>query len=384
MFEPADGLFGTFVTKKWLVDELSTLHHADISEATFSRIGETEGSFSRVCLMECKNSGTFPEKLIVKIPTCLTYVENRKRRGWTQGDYSYVKDLLKQYHNTETLFYQHAQDIPGVPRTFLRRPLADDDRGVICMEYMEGCRTLPVYENISVEQMKSALKLYSVIQYRCHSIPDSVRAQMDRNVFQILAGTTLSLKTLTQRFHRIADWAPELTSVISDVIRILPRILDHSAVARLHSSCPFRPLFVHGDLYSCNILWRDGKAEAIIDYQLSSLTMSHFGNPVEDLLRLFCIGLSPADRKLYTTILLQYYCDEITSLLPELNDVITVVSLTSWYNEIFPVATLWTIVSLHASFEAATSQLPEDEARTKSVVEKIHAVAVDILEKSIN
>ncbi|EPB70364.1 hypothetical protein ANCCEY_10557 [Ancylostoma ceylanicum] len=273
MFEPADGLFGTFVTKKWLVDELSTLHHADISEATFSRIGETE------------------------IPTCLTYVENRKRRGWTQGDYSYVKDLLKQYHNTETLFYQHAQDIPGVPRTFLRRPLADDDRGVICMEYMEGCRTLPVYENISVEQMKSALKLYSVIQYRCHSIPDSVRAQMDRNVFQILAGTTLSLK------------------------------------------------------------------------------MSHFGNPVEDLLRLFCIGLSPADRKLYTTILLQYYCDEITSLLPELNDVITVVSLTSWYNEIFPVATLWTIVSLHASFEAATSQLPEDEARTKSVVEKIHAVA---------
>ncbi|KIH50066.1 hypothetical protein ANCDUO_19860 [Ancylostoma duodenale] len=112
--------------------------------------------------------------------------------------------------------------------------------------------------------------------------------------------------------------------------------------------------------------------------------MSHFGNPVEDMLRLFCIGLSPSDRKSCTTTLLQYYCDEITSLLPELNDVITVDSLTSWYNEIFPVAALWTIVSLHASFEAATSLLPEDESRTRAVVEKIHAVAADILEKSIN
>ncbi|RCN36467.1 hypothetical protein ANCCAN_17667 [Ancylostoma caninum] len=334
--------------------------------------------------MECKNAGAFPLKMIVKIPTCLTYVENRKRRGWTQGDYSYVKDLLKQYHNTETLFYQNARDVPGVPRTFLCRTLADDDRGVICMEYMEGCRTLPVYENISVDQMKSALKLYSIIQHGCHSIPDNVRGQMNRNVFQILAGTTLSLETLTQRFQRIAVWASELTLVMNDVIRILPRILDHSAVARLHSSCPFRPLFVHGDLYSCNILWRNGKAEAIIDYQLSSCKMSHFGNPVEDLLRLFCIGFSPANRKSYTKTLLQYYCDEITAVLPELNGVITVDLLTSWYNEIFPMAALWTIVSLHASFEAATSQLPEDDARTTAVVEKIHGVAADILEKSIN
>ncbi|RCN29236.1 hypothetical protein ANCCAN_25010, partial [Ancylostoma caninum] len=331
MFEPADGLFGTFVTEKWLVDDLSSIHHVDISGATFSRIGETEGSFSRVCLMECKNAETLPRKMIVKIPTCLTYVENRKRRGWTQGDYSYVKDLLKQgerthlqYHNTETLFYQHAQDIPGVPRTFLCRPLADDDRGVICMEYMEGCRTLPVYENISVDQMKSALKLYSIIQHGCHSIPDNVRGQMNRNVFQILAGTTLSLETLTQRFQRISAWAPELTLVMNDVIRILPRILDHSAVARLHSSCPFRLLFVHGDLYSCNILWRNGKAVAIIDYQLSSRKMSHFGNPVEDLLRLFCIGLGAVNRKSYTTTLLQYYCNEITTVLPDLNGVITV------------------------------------------------------------
>ncbi|KIH52336.1 hypothetical protein ANCDUO_17563 [Ancylostoma duodenale] len=112
--------------------------------------------------------------------------------------------------------------------------------------------------------------------------------------------------------------------------------------------------------------------------------MSHFGNPVEDMLRLFCIGLSPTDRKSYTTALMQYYCDEITTLLPELNDVITVDLLTSWYNEIFPMTALWTIVSLHASFEAATSLLPEDEARTRTVVEKIHGVAADILEKSIN
>ncbi|KHJ78187.1 hypothetical protein OESDEN_22193, partial [Oesophagostomum dentatum] len=103
------------------------------------------------------------------------------------------------------------------------------------------------------------------------------------------------------------------------VINLLPKILDHHIIKRLHHSCPFKPLLVHGDLYSCNILWRDRKARAIIDFQ-----MSHFGNPVEDLLRLFCIGLSPADRGTYTTVLLQYYLDEITPLLPELKDVLTI------------------------------------------------------------
>ncbi|KHJ83559.1 hypothetical protein OESDEN_16741 [Oesophagostomum dentatum] len=167
MFEPADGLFGTFVTEDWLLNELSTKHGTKLAEARFTRIGEVEGSFSRVCVMECKNAGVLPQKMIVKlpsqIPTCLTYVENRKRRGWTQGDYSYVKDLLKQYHNTEALFYNNVRHIPGIPRTFLCYPLADDDRGVICMEYMDGCCTLPVYENLSVEQMKSVSRSINIL-----------------------------------------------------------------------------------------------------------------------------------------------------------------------------------------------------------------------------
>ncbi|CAJ0605146.1 unnamed protein product [Cylicocyclus nassatus] len=265
MFESADGLFGTYITEKWLIDELSSLHNTKFSNARFKRIGENEGSFSRICLMESDSSGSLPRKII--IPTCLTYVENRKRRGWTQGDYTYVKYLLKQYHNTETLFYQYARDVPGVPHTFLSYALDKDDRGIICMEYFEGCNTLPVYEELGVEQMKS---------------------------------------------------------------------------------------------------------------------MTHFGNPVEDLLRLFCIGLSYKSRKEHTTVLLQYYLGTITSLLPEMKNVVTLEQLELWYEEIFPVAGLWTIVSLYASYEAAVSQLPEDHTRTKSVQEKIHGVASDILEKSIN
>ncbi|KAK6738423.1 hypothetical protein RB195_020498 [Necator americanus] len=268
MFEPADGLFGTYVTERWLLDELSTLHGAKITRAAFTRIGEDEGSFSRVCLMECYSAGVLPQKIIVKIPTCLTYVENRKRRGWCQGDYTYVKELLKQYHNTETLFYKNAHDIPGVPRTFLCCPLGDDDRAVICMEYLENSRTLPVYENISVEQMKSVLNMYAGIQYHCRSFSDDICTRMNRNVFEILSGTTLSLKMLIQRFNRMSSWAPEMGPTLCALVEVLPRILDHNVVTELHSSCPFRPLFVHGDLYSSNILWNAyGEVEAIIDYQ---------------------------------------------------------------------------------------------------------------------
>ncbi|ETN70980.1 hypothetical protein NECAME_14413 [Necator americanus] len=302
--------------------------------------------------MECYSAGVLPQKIIVKIPTCLTYVENRKRRGWSQGDYTYVKELLKQYHNTETLFYKNAHDIPGVPRTFLCCPLGDDDRAVICMEYLENSRTLPVYENISVEQMKSVLNMYAGIQYHCRSFSDDICTRMNRNVFEILSGTTLSLKCLFR--------------------------------------CSFNALTgcLHGHLK-----WGQRFVRSLRSYRESSITMSlqnyillamsHFGNPVEDLIRLFCTGLDPTDRKNHTTTLLMYYCPVLTSLLPDLKDIITTETLTSWYNEIIPIAGLWTMVSLHASFEAVSFKRHVDETRAKTVVEKIHGIALNILEKLV-
>ncbi|KAK6738425.1 hypothetical protein RB195_020498 [Necator americanus] len=57
--------------------------------------------------------------------------------------------------------------------------------------------------------------------------------------------------------------------------------------------------------------------------------------------------------------------------------------LTSWYNEIIPIAGLWTMVSLHASFEAVSFKRHVDETRAKTVVEKIHGIALNILEKLV-
>lgn len=107
--------------------------------------------------------------------------------------------------------------------------------------------------------------------------------------------------------------------------------------------------------------------------------MVHYGNPVEDLIRIFATGLSAKDRKIYTDELLGYYRTRITALLPELEGV-TRHSLSTWYKEAFPMAGLWAIVSLHASFESATSREPPDERKLKAVLEKIRGIAVDILE----
>lgn len=49
--------------------------------------------------------------------------------------------------------------------------------------------------------------------------------------------------------------------------------------------------------------------------------MVHYGNPVEDLIRIFATGLSAKDRKIYTDELLGYYRTRITALLPELEGV---------------------------------------------------------------
>ncbi|XGW07462.1 hypothetical protein V3C99_010553 [Haemonchus contortus] len=375
MFEPADGLFGTFITEEWIVNEFARSHGVQISHLKFQRIGETEGSFSRVCLMECESNGRLPRKLIVKIPTCLTYVENRRRRGWTHGDYSHIRDLLITYHNTETLFYQHAGGVVGVPQIFLSRPFcANDYQGIICMEYLENARTRPVHEDISVDEMKSILALYANIQKGCTSVPDDVRSRLNTNVFELLSPTTLSLETLTQRLNRMSLWRPEITSTFQKLVELLPKILDHHLISRLHSECPHQHLLVHGDLYSSNILWQNGTVKTVIDYQ-----MAHYGNPVEDLVRLFTTGLTASERKARTCELLDYYRTQITSLIAGLEQTFTSDWLFSCYKRIFPMAGLWAIVSLHASFESSTSQEPPDSSKLDRITKKIHGIAAEIV-----
>ncbi|PIO63984.1 hypothetical protein TELCIR_14401 [Teladorsagia circumcincta] len=358
---------------------------ATVNELLSQKYNGFYGSFSRVCLMECDSNGHIPQKLIVK------------------------------YHNTETLFYEYARNVDGVLRTFLNRPLtADDNKGIICMEHLEGAHTRPVYENISIEEMKSFLKLYANIQKGCAKIPDNVCAQLNTNVFELLSTTTLSLEILklyvniqkgcaripddvctqlntnvfellstttlslemlTQRLTRMALWAPEMTSTLQQLVQFLSQIVNHTTVTCLHSECPFRHLLVHGDLYSSNILWQNGIVKAVIDYQ-----MVHYGNPVEDLIRLFTTGLTVSERKAHTIELLDYYRRQITSLIPDLEGSLTVDWLWSCYKKIFPMAGLWAMVSLHASYESATSQTPPDSIKLKTVVEKIHGIAAEILE----
>ncbi|KAK5986353.1 hypothetical protein GCK32_021156 [Trichostrongylus colubriformis] len=108
--------------------------------------------------------------------------------------------------------------------------------------------------------------------------------------------------------------------------------------------------------------------------------MVHFGNPVEDLVRLFSTGLAASERKSNTVELLEHYRKTITSLIPELKGILTTEWLSSCYKMIFPMTGLWAIVSLHASFESTTSQEPMDNTKLKIVVGKIHGIAADILE----
>ncbi|VDO47234.1 unnamed protein product [Haemonchus placei] len=273
MFEPAEGLFGTFITEEWIIDEFARCQGVQISHLKFQRIGETEGSFSRVCLMECESNGRVPKKFVVK------------------------------YHNTETLFYQHARGVTGVPRIFLSRPLsASDCQGIICMEYLENARTRPVYEYISIDEMKSILTLYANIQKGCANVPDGVRSRLNTNVFELLSPTTLSLE------------------------------------------------------------------------------MVHYGNPVEDLIRLFTTGLTASERKVHTIELLEYYRTQVTSLIAGLEQTFTSDWLLSCYNRIFPMAGLWAIVSLHASFESSTSREPPDSSKLDRITKKIHGIAAEIVE----
>ncbi|KAK5985758.1 hypothetical protein GCK32_011251, partial [Trichostrongylus colubriformis] len=127
-----------------------------------------------------------------------------------------------------------------------------------------------------------------------------------------------------------------------------------------------RHILVHGDLYSSNILWQNGVVKAVIDYQ--------------DLVRLFSTGLAATERKSNTVELLEHYRKTIISLIPDLKGILTTEWLLSCYKTIFPMAGLWAIVSLHASFESTTSQGPMDSTKLKIVVGKIHGIAADILE----
>ncbi|GMT19445.1 hypothetical protein PFISCL1PPCAC_10742 [Pristionchus fissidentatus] len=69
-------------------------------------------------------------------------------------------------------------------------------------------------------------------------------------------------------------------------------------------------VFVHGDMWAPQFLWRGDTLAAIVDWQLT-----HPGSIMEDFLRLITLGISHSIRKSLTPILLQYYYSQITTKL---------------------------------------------------------------------
>ncbi|KAJ1348215.1 hypothetical protein KIN20_003470 [Parelaphostrongylus tenuis] len=71
--------------------------------------------------------------------------------------------------------------------------------------------------------------------------------------------------------------------------------------------------YVHGDLWAANILWRDGKLAAIVDW-----TLCHPGPLTEDLQRLLVTSCTVETRKRMTRPLLKYYFENVQRKMSEI------------------------------------------------------------------
>nr|CDJ82600.1 Uncharacterised kinase D1044.1 domain containing protein [Haemonchus contortus] len=400
LYTPADGLYRTHVTWEDIEEDMQREFDTVASfgpNKIAKDIGDNNGFMSKMLLIEPDwqhKDKKLPEKFLVKILTQLAMqkisaemcekheIENTFTDPKLMAD---LEVMQKMCHNAEVKTYNHLMKLPKekmrIPKVYYMRMFTEWNpvKGYIIMEYLENLKSVPVYENVTPEEVKQVLRHKAVMEASSLEESPDVRNEYV-SPFKTIFGAIFKKEVLDQILMmfsffgdgKIVEKGGRLKDIISDMV-------DLAWVDNMTKQFGMESVLCHGDLWSNNLLWRQKgdhlEMAAVIDYQTV-----HYGCAATDLVRLLCSCLSGKDRRAHWEPLLEEFYGYLKEEVGNRKMPYTLEQLKEAYRQYMPIGGFMIVPGIGALFEIL-SKTSDEETKKKGMataMEKTECLLDDI------
>ncbi|EYC12832.1 hypothetical protein Y032_0045g1113 [Ancylostoma ceylanicum] len=301
--------------------------------------------------------------------------ENRSRDDFTTAPFTSELDPKKALiaESSSNEWYTKFSSYTG--NTYI----AYIDVCFIGMEYIDNVVIRQIFDNVSPKEMSDVLRVLAYNQASSLQFSSEEKQKLAGNpmetVYPAMAKPDDFSKTIQEMYSRSEELRPagEKLSKMTDEMYAL------ELTSTLNGELGMEDVFVHGDLWSGNLLWiktaSGVELSKILDYQFA-----HFGCAAEDLTRVFISVLSGKDRREHWERLLEEFHGYIKQFcagqLP-----FTLDQLKESYRRMFPLAGILLIPVYDSIAKVAIRKVSEDaKSAVKTVLlEKTIALFEDML-----
>ncbi|CAL2044144.1 unnamed protein product [Caenorhabditis brenneri] len=393
------GLFGTHVTLEDVNASIKE-HVETVNELTLDSkmevIGDGNGFSSKVILISCVwslPSEELPQKIVLKIVS-FAHSKGAIKKSKTEDEKKmaeHYETAILRIHNQEVNFYEVLKTGDSqrllAPKVYFCQRFSDSNRikGFIGMEYVERTEVRHSFENCTSEEIQPILKAIAGVQALSLLVSNEELEKIKTGSLykEIMVAMIVREGTKGILGHLEGKYPGKFTERIGRLESYESNILNYEKAFKLNKHLGIQhDVFVHGDLWSANILWAQGDntihfACKILDYQLA-----HVGNPAEDLVRLLTTCLSGADRQEHWEQLLEQFYEYFLGALGNNREEVpyTLSQLKESYRQFYPVGgmLLLNIFCPGADFKLQTMEETEAEGYRMILEEKIECLLEDV------
>ncbi|EFP12127.1 hypothetical protein CRE_03347 [Caenorhabditis remanei] len=297
--------------------------------------------------------------------------------------------FLPPCHNSEIYFYNYIRtlstSISILPDYYFGKEIELESdgnytKGCIAIELVENVKTLSPLENFSDSQMLQVLDSLAKLQTQFLDMNEEERRKAPHRG---LAGLYSTFKDWFLQLNNglMAQFPdPEMQKLTETFARKLPEIMTADDLDLLPAQLEMQRVFVHGDLWSANIMWdAQDNLKKLIDFQ-----MIHFGLAATDLARVFNTCLTPEARHANTDRYLEKYYKFLETRCKEAGKEVPfdLEQLTTTYQLAYPRVSAYLLPALTAVLEKVVS-MPDSPIKLAflgSFIAKVKGIYADIIE----